>query len=143
MRSLDELNDWIAICEAKSRYCRTMDTKDWDAYRELFTEDYELDVSEGTGVPPIKGRDAAIAFVRKSVERATTVHQVHFPEIKLNGDEAHAVWAMQDRVIYGSNGPSITGYGHYHERWVRWSGQWKIAALKLTRLHIDAQSQPA
>jgi hypothetical protein len=47
------------------------------------------------------------------------------------------VWAMQDRVIWGAERPSITGYGHYHERWVRRNGDWKIAALKLTRLHID------
>jgi len=44
---------------------------------------------------------------------------------------------LQDRVIWGPERPSMTGYGHYHERWVRQSGRWKLAALKLTRLHID------
>lgn len=138
MKTNEQLRDWIAICEAKARYCRTMDTKDWDAYRDVFTEDYELDVSEGTGVPVIRGRDAAIAFVRRSIEKAITVHQVHLPEIDVDGDEARAVWAMHDRVIY-PDGPSLTGYGHYHERWVRRDGAWKIAALKLTRLHLDAK----
>jgi hypothetical protein len=52
-------------------------------------------------------------------------------------------WAMQDRVIFGPNRPSITGYGHYHERYVRQNGQWKIAALKLTRLHIDVHQSSA
>jgi hypothetical protein len=30
-----------------------------------------------------------------------------------------------------------TGYGHYHERYVRQDGRWRIAAQRLTRLHVD------
>ncbi|CAN7468230.1 nuclear transport factor 2 family protein [Phenylobacterium sp. LjRoot225] len=138
MNNLDEIKDWIALCNAKARYCRTLDTKDWDGFRDLFTEDYELDVSDGTGKPVIKGRDAAMASVQSSILTAKTAHQVHTPEITLNGDEAHAIWAMQDRVVWGPD-KSLTGYGHYHERWVRQNGEWKIAALKLTRLHMDFQ----
>src|ERR1700733_12215398 len=97
MKDLAAINDWIALCEGKARYCRTLDSKDWAGYTDLFTEDCVLDVTEGTQIPVISGRDAAI------------------PQIQ----------------------SSIPGYGHYHERWARRNGQWKIAALKLTRLHID------
>ena len=137
MSSLGHIDDYLAICNAKARYCRTLDTKDWDGFRELFTEDYELDVTEGTQQPVIKGRAEALKMVQASIGSAKTAHQVHTPEIDIQGDEAWAVWAMQDRVLWGPNRPSLTGYGHYHERWVRQDGQWKIAALKLTRLHID------
>ncbi|CAN7149807.1 nuclear transport factor 2 family protein [Phenylobacterium sp. LjRoot219] len=136
MSDVDTIKDWMAICNAKARYCRTLDTKDWAGYRDLFTEDYELDVSEGTDLPIIRGRDAAIAQVQSSILTAKTAHQVHSPEITINGDEAFAIWALQDRVVWGP-GKALTGYGHYHERWVRQNGEWKIAALKLTRLHID------
>ena len=44
--------------------------------------------------------------------------------------------ALQDRVVWGPD-RALTGYGHYHERWVRRDGGWKLAALKLTRLHLD------
>ena len=137
MKDLAAINDWIALCEGKARYCRTLDSKDWAGYTDLFTEDCVLDVTEGTQIPVISGRDAAIRQIQSSILTAKTAHQVHSPEISLHGDEAHVVWAMQDRVIWGADRPSITGYGHYHERWVRRNGQWKIAALKLTRLHID------
>jgi len=30
-----------------------------------------------------------------------------------------------------------TGFGHYHERYVRQDGRWRIAKTKLTRLHSD------
>jgi len=137
MKDLAAISDWIALCEAKARYCRTLDTKDWNGFAEQFTDDFELDVSEGTGIPLIKGRDAALKQIQSSILDATTAHQVHMPQIELNGDQANVVWAMQDRVIWGPERPSLTGYGHYHERWVKREGMWKLAALKLTRLHID------
>jgi hypothetical protein len=137
MNDLTALNDRILLCEGKARYCRTLDSKDWAAYTDLFTEDCELDVTEGTQIPVIRGREAVIRQIQSSILTAKTAHQVHSPEIELQGDEAHVIWAMQDRVIWGGNRPSITGYGHYRERWVRRNGQWKIASLKLTRLHID------
>jgi hypothetical protein len=134
---LDPLQAKLALMEAKARYCRMLDTKDWAGYTNLLTEDFVLDVTEGTQVPLIKGREAAVKQVQSSILTALTVHQVHSPEIELNGDEAHVVWALQDRVIWSADRPSITGYGHYHERWVRREGGWKMASLRLTRLHID------
>jgi len=66
-----------------------------------------------------------------------TVHQAHPPEFDLRGDEALVVWPMQDRVVRGPDQPSFGGYGHHHDRWVRRDGEWKLAAQKLTRLHVD------
>jgi hypothetical protein len=138
MNDLQAINDWLALCEAKARYCRMLDTKDWEGFTNLFTEDYVLDVSESGG-PIIEGRDAAMKSVQTSLKTAKTAHQVHSPEIEVNGDEAHVIWAMQDRVVWSSD-RSLTGYGHYHERWVRRNGEWKIATLKLTRLIMDMQT---
>ncbi|WP_373083199.1 nuclear transport factor 2 family protein [Zhongshania sp.] len=137
MTDCTTIEDWIALSEAKARYCRFLDTKDWASFTELFTEDYEMDVSEGSQVPVIRGRAAAIKQVRASIETARTAHQVHSPEMDINGDEASVIWAMQDRVVWAEDKPSIVGYGHYHERWRREGGEWKIAALRLTRLHMD------
>ena len=101
MTNVEELSDWLAICDLKARYCRLLDTKDWDGWRELFTKDYELDVSQETGMAPIKGRDAALEMILSNIRTTTTVHQVHSPEIRLDGDEAHAIWAMHERLIFG------------------------------------------
>lgn len=142
MKDLNAISDYLALGEAKARYCRLLDTKDWVGFKNLMLEDFELDVSEGTNVPVITGRDDAVAQIRASVETATTAHQVHSPEIELHGDEARVIWAMQDRVLWGPDKPSLVGYGHYHERWVRRGGEWKLAALRLTRLHLDVLPPP-
>lgn len=130
-----DFGDWLAIANVKAAYCRLLDTKDWDGWGQLFTEDFELDVT-GSGGQLVRGRDAVVASVRSAIETAKTAHQVHFPEITIDGDEARAIWPMQDRVVWDES-RALTGYGHYHERYVRTAEGWRIAAQKLTRLQMD------
>ena len=137
MNPLEQLEARIAISEGKARYCRALDTKDWALLGALLTEDFELDVTEGTDLPVIHGRDAAIEQIRSSIATAATAHQVHLPEMQFGDGEATVIWPMQDRVVWGPDRPSLVGYGHYHERWVLRGGEWQLAALRLTRLHLD------
>ncbi len=132
---MSDFSDWRAIVELKARYCRCLDTKDWVGYAAVFTEDLILDTT-GAGGPRYEGRDAAVAGVRAAVERAITTHHVHNPEITVDGDAATAIWAMQDRNIW-PDGRSLLGFGHYHERYVRIGGAWKIAESRLTRLNME------
>jgi hypothetical protein len=139
-----------AISQLKARYFRTMDTKQWEEFRAVFTDDLELDVSADLerwgmdGSPGrVKGGDAAVAMIRSSIEHAVTAHHGHMPEIDvLDPDHATGIWAMADLVLFaeGSPLPGIRGYGHYHERYVRTPAGWKIAALRLTRLHVEVLS---
>lgn len=138
-----DLLDYIAICETKARYCRTLDSKDWPAYADVFTEDLILDTTPAGGYE-MHGRDTAISAIRNSVEHARTAHQVHSPEIRIDGDAADVVWAMQDRVVWSPEraaklgNAGHTGYGQYHERYVRCpDGRWRIARQRLTRFHVD------
>ena len=137
MSDVCDFNTWRELTEAKSQYCRFLDGKDWQALGNLMLEDFVLDLDGAGDQPILKGRDTALAAVRASIETAKTAHQVHNPEITLKGNEATVIWAMQDRVFWSPERPSITGYGHYHERWVKVDGSWKIATMKLVRLHID------
>src|SRR4051794_17533109 len=45
----NELLDIELIKQLKGRYCRTMDTKDWDGMRRVFTDDVEMDTTESGG----------------------------------------------------------------------------------------------
>lgn len=136
--------DWVAICETKARYCRCMDTKDWEGWADVFTEDLVLDSGPAGGYR-VEGRDKVIAMVRKSIETAKTAHQVHNPEVTfLSDSEAKVIWAMQDRVQMGEERRAAlgeaghTGYGHYHERYVKCpDGKWRIAETQLSYLHYD------
>src|SRR3546814_19512521 len=81
--------------------------------------------------------------IRAAVIDAKSAHQVHTPEITLvNDEEATIIWAMQDRVVWNEGKSpiagvkSITGFGHSHELYVSSDGEWRIASLTLTRLHV-------
>jgi len=129
--------DWLAICNVKARYCRLLDTRDWEGWGNLFTEDCLLDTGEAGGMT-VRGREEIVRSVRAVIDQARTAHQVHSPEIAIDGDEAAATWAMQDRVVWSDR--AFTGYGHYHEKYRRGEdGNWRICALKLTRLVVDRE----
>lgn len=144
---MDRIEQLVAkadIRELKARYCRCLDTKDWDGLAALFLDDAVLDVEQDTGNPPITGRAGILDQIRFAVIDAATSHQVHTPEIALmSDDEATGVWAMQDRVVWQpGKSPlpgvaSITGYGQYHERYRQTADGWKFASLRLTRFHVD------
>ena len=144
MTPIERLTTLEEIRSVKARYCRFLDTKDWTGLAGLFTENAVLDVKEDTGQDPIVGRDRLIEQIRFAVIHAKSAHQVHAAEIELlDADQANVVWAMQDRVVWDEgHSPlagikSITGFGHYHEHYVRQQGQWRIASLKLTRLYVE------
>lgn len=129
-------SDWLAICNLKAAYCRLLDVKDWEGWAQLFTEDVEVDV-RGSGGTLEKGRDAFVTSVRGSIETTKTCHQVHSPEIVIEGDKATAIWAMQDRLIW-DDGRTMTGFGHYHEHYLKQDGRWRITRQTLTRLIMEA-----
>jgi ketosteroid isomerase-like protein len=138
------MTDHEAIQLLKARYCRLLDTKDWAAFTDLFTDDAVLDVTADTGQPPFVGRTVVVATIQTAVANARTAHQVHSPEIEINGNGATAIWAMQDRVIWDAGrspippATGITGFGHYHEAYRRSEdGIWRIASLTLTRLIVE------
>lgn len=136
MTSAPEFADWLAICNLKAAYCRLLDAKDWQGWKQLFTEDCVIDTTDSGGSVE-RGRDRYVAWIAETLATAKTAHQVHSPEIRIDGDTAHVVWAMQDRVIKDEF--SLTGYGHYHDTYVRAADGWKIAGLKLTRLIMEVE----
>lgn len=136
------VDDTTLVCfyeltQAKARYCRALDTKDWATLAGLLTAGVEVDLAaDNPDIDPIVGRDTVLAALKSSVEGARTVHQVHLPEIEVNGDEACVTWAVQERVVW-DNGTSLVASGRYDDLWVRSGGEWKLASLRLTNTFLD------
>lgn len=125
-----------AIKQLKARYCRYLDTKRWDDWRRLFTDDFVSDTAPSGG-KVIHGADEFVAFVRGTLAKQPTVHQVHAPEIELMTETtATGVWALEDVVRLGP-GINLIGRGHYHETYEKADGRWLIKTSTLTRLRED------
>src|ERR1700710_465111 len=102
-------DDIEAIKQLKARYCRTMDTKDWAAMRQVFTDDVEMDTTEsGGGV--VTGADDFMTFLHGAIGDVVTVHQCHTPEIHItDASTATGVWAMEDMLRW-PDGTELHGY---------------------------------
>ena len=128
--------DVEAIKQLKARYFRALDTKDWEAFRQVFTDDVVIDTTEAGG-ERIAGADAFLEYLGQALAGTTTVHQGHMPEITLTSDTtATGIWALHDIVIW-PGGMRLDGFGHYHETYAKGPDGWRIASSKLTRLHAD------
>lgn len=135
------MDDIEALKQLKARYFRTLDTKDWDGMREVFTEDVVVDTT-GSGGAVVSGRDAFMEFVSTHLADILTVHHGHTPEIALTSPTtATGIWAMEDRVRY-PDGRELIAAGHYHETYDKADGTWRIKSSRLTRLFMDI-NEPA
>lgn len=133
------MDDIEAIRQLKARYCRAMDTKDWRSLRDVFTADVTVDTTESDG-GVIHGADEFVEFLRGVLGDVVTVHHCHMPEISIaSPTEATGVWAMEDE-LWWPDGLHLHGYGHYHERYAKVDGLWRIRSTKLTRLRRDLTS---
>jgi hypothetical protein len=140
-----------ALRQLKARYFRYLDTKDWDAWREVFADDvegtFDNAVATGGGDPMSQtwsGADELVTAIRTVLDGCTTVHHGHTPEIVLESPTtARGIWAMADIVDF-PGGHSLSGAGHYHETYSKIAGQWRIQTIHLTRTRmVFTQSEVA
>ncbi|MBF6025396.1 nuclear transport factor 2 family protein [Lysobacter niastensis] len=128
----------------KARYCRFLDTKQWEAFAALFVADAKASVfdPEGGLIAEFQMAGAFVNAARQFLEGARSIHQVHNDELELvSEDEISAIWSMEDYIVFpfASKGEpiSVHGYGHYNERWVRKDGVWRISKLELRRTILE------
>ena len=138
----DELE---AIRQLKARYFRLMDTKAWDSWRNVFTDNvvgvFDNAVStngaDGQPGPTWEGVDELVSSIRAAIEDCTTVHHGYTQEITLtSAATATGIWAMSDVVVF-PNAYTLHGAGHYHETYIKSGGVWQIESVHLTRTRMD------
>jgi 3-hydroxyisobutyrate dehydrogenase-like beta-hydroxyacid dehydrogenase len=134
------LADVEAIKQLKARYFRFIDTKDWESFRDLFTDDCVHHLPEDSPVASM-GNEEYFAMNEALLTPGVTTHHGHMPEITLrSATEADGIWAMFDYVQIEppSGRVSIMGYGHYVETYRKCAdGRWRISSKRNERLRLD------
>jgi len=143
----DDLVEIEKIKQLKARYCLLMDQKRWDEMSaQVFCEDVVIDTTE-EGSPIIHGRAPYREFLIPILAEVTTSHHVHSPIITRTGAAtAEGVWAMEDMLWWPAGSPieKLWGLGWYEEQYRREAdGEWRIAHLKLRRIRVELDGQPA
>ena len=68
-----DLADIEAIRQLKARYFRTMDQKDWEGYRQVFTVDVAIDTTDDTGPGSATCRKLVLVLPAEAVDRTELV----------------------------------------------------------------------
>jgi hypothetical protein len=138
-----------AIRDLKAKYWRGVDFADGALVRSILAEDCVLDYrgcctdpSSGVDYLPamnlvLRGRDN---WLSEALAGMVTVHQGHQCEIDVDSaTTASGVWVFTDRFFMPPGAPfaRLTGYGHYHDGYVKEAGGWKLAATRISRLWVE------
>jgi hypothetical protein len=139
----EQLVDLEDIRRLKARYCRYIDTKQWDLLGTLFADDVRFD---GFGAAPNgSGKDAFLKGVQARLKDAFSLHHCHTPDIVfIDHDTARGVWTMEDYLEWPQpiglpdfpNARGMQGFGHYEEEYRRVNGIWKMRHLRLRRMRM-------
>jgi hypothetical protein len=126
---LNRLSDELEIAGLLNRYARGVDTKDWELYRSVFTEDAVIDYSSAT---PIVGSPAEVAdMLSKGFAMIPmSMHYITNVEADIDGDTA-TVRAMfyNPMQLPGMSELSTCG-GYYHHELVRTPDGWRSSSLR-------------
>lgn len=122
-------DDQLQIRALLARYARGVDTKDWELYRTVFTEDAHIDYTSAGAIAG--GREAVIDWL--SAGFATIPWSMHYItniEAAIDGDSAK-VQAMfyNPMLLPGMTAQSACG-GYYHHELVRTAQGWRSRSLR-------------
>jgi hypothetical protein len=133
--------DRAEISDVQLRYATGTDSYTWELFRSCFTDDLEVDFSEGFGMPVVNLKaDEWVKGVAprmqsfKATQHMITNHVITFD------DNDHATCVAYVRATHhlpNSTGDSDqTVYGYYTNRFERTSRGRRIAKLKLTSVRM-------
>ena len=127
--------DHQAICETVYRYAYGIDTKDWDLYRSIFTDEVVIDfTSYRPGQAGPMPADTWVAAVRaQMIKLAATQHAMSNPIVTVDGDRATCLMYIRaDHALEAGNDDAWFSLGgHYRDTLVRTADGWRIDGVTL------------
>ncbi|WP_420452249.1 nuclear transport factor 2 family protein [Ilumatobacter sp.] len=140
VRALLDERDVVAVAH---RYCRALDTRDWDLLDEVFVPGARADLLSGH---VLEGRDAIKARVGDALGRLdASQHLVGNHEVTVDGDTAvHRCYLQAQHVRRDAlRGPNYIVAGGYEDELVRTEDGWRIAFRRIVVTWTDGDPSVA
>jgi len=133
------LEDIEAIRKLKSDYWWFIDTKQWDKWRDVFTDDL---VFYNDNVLTSQGADAMVEFTSNALNGTVSAHQGHQYAIKITSSKkAVGRWILNDILTF-PDGTVARGYGYYLEDYEKGKdSKWRIKVLRLGYFRFEYGSE--
>jgi hypothetical protein len=122
-------SDELEITALMNRYARAVDTKDWDLYRSVFTDDARIDYSADVFVGSV---DGAITFFTGLFSQlvAMSMHYITNIESTIDGDTAQVRAMFYNPTRFKDVAELATFGGYYHHDLVRTADGWRSRNLR-------------
>jgi hypothetical protein len=140
MEGLERLLAIEDIKLLRAKYCRSIDSHDFDRLRAILTEDFLLDMSPtgrvlGTEVKPIKGRETVVGMMHAAfAPLKMLLHIVTIPEIEFQ-DDSHATGVWRQETFIKENRPDLPGlglaYATVFDTYRKEAEGWRIASVRV------------
>ena len=123
------LSDELEIAALLSRYARAVDSKDWELYRSVFTDDAHIDYSAGVFVGTL---DGAVDFFSGDFSTLVemSMHYITNVESEIAGDTAEVRAMFYNPTKIKRVGELCIFGGYYYHDLVRTSDGWRSRRLR-------------
>lgn len=128
MLDLQYISDRIEIQDLLTAYCFAIDSRDWNALDDIFTENATIDYTEAGGD---KG---TLPHIKKYLARALKPfpgfqHMVSAPHLKIDGDTASSRCVLFNPIMMEKDGKPHTMFCGlwYRDKLVRTDKGWRIS----------------
>ena len=126
---LQRVSDELEITALLKRYARAVDTKDWDLYRTVFTEDAHIDYSADVFTGSL---DEAVEFFSGDFSAlvSMSMHYITNIESDIDGDTARVRAMFYNPTQIKGLAELSTFGGYYHHDLVRTPDGWRSRHLR-------------
>lgn len=134
---MQDQNDRATIAELRSNFAWALDTRDWDLFARLFTDEVDTDLTAlglPAGVTPRATLMGAFQHVfRRPAQEMGTQQLYGSVTVELDGDSASVrSYLIGHHHIAGfDGGEDVSLRGAYLDRATRTSDGWRISATRL------------
>lgn len=143
--AFQKLLDRLEIIDTVNQVGMSADLRDWQACRNCFADQVDVDYTSLVGGQPAAiAADALIEQWRKSLSGLkATQHMISNHAVTLNGDTATCVshFRAQHLLPNDKGSPLWMLGGTYHHELVRMEQGWKIRKMKMTATWAEGNQQ--
>lgn len=119
------LEDIEAIKKLKATYAYLVDTRNWQEFMALFTDDA---VSDFGPLGCYEGKAEITRFTRDIILKSYSfmTHMFHNPIIEVKGEKATGEWYFEVPATHTEKNRALWLAGKYEEEYVKVDGEWKF-----------------
>jgi SnoaL-like protein len=123
------VSDEVEIAHLLYRYARAVDTKDWELYRSVFTQDALIDYSSA-GIPAGSRDEIAELLSKGFTTIPWSMHYITNIESEIDGDAARVRAMFYNPMRLPGMAEMSSCGGYYHHELVRTPDGWRSRHLR-------------